>query len=149
MNRPLGRVGFQRIERPTAAATTFPGWQILLGRPSLAAHASRSSAGSACACGSDKPAVGQKTFGGLTRFTIKIDTSVVEMKFGTQKVRAPRDAVQSALTRRRTVGLAMKTELVLVGSGTELGVLDLSRFNNTAGEEAAEWINAVLKQHLA
>jgi len=89
----------------------------------------------------------KKTFGFLTRMSVKIDDKTIEVQFGIQKVKAPTAAVQSAITRRHRQGLGQRTDLVLVGSGTELGSLELGASNIKAGEEAAEWINGILKEH--
>jgi len=89
----------------------------------------------------------KKSFGFLTRMSVKIDDKTIEVQFGIQKVKAPTAAVQSAITRRHRHGLGQRTDLVLLGSGTELGSLELGASNIKAGEEAADWINEVLRQH--
>jgi hypothetical protein len=92
----------------------------------------------------------EKTFGLFGGCKVKIDKGYIEIKGSPMGARArvPIDAVEFAVVQRSTQGTPVsgQAQLVLIGAGAELGHADLPLGKRKAGEQAAEWINGVVRQ---
>lgn len=94
----------------------------------------------------------EKSFGGiLGGCKVKIEKGIIEVKGAAMNARArvPVDMVDLAVMQRSTMGtpVANQPQLVLIGRGAELGHADLPIGRRKAGEEAADWINEILRSH--
>lgn len=96
----------------------------------------------------------EKSFGLMGGCKVKIENGYIEIKGAPMNARAkiPIEAVEYAVVQRAMSGTAVKgglPQLVLFGHGNELGHADLPMLKRKAGEQAAEWINELLRQHRA
>lgn len=96
----------------------------------------------------------EKKFGGLLGgCKVKIEKGIIEVTGAPMNARArlPIDMVDVAVVQRSTMGtpVANQPQLVLIGKGAELGHADLPLGRRKAAEEAADWINDLLRQHRA
>jgi len=94
----------------------------------------------------------ERSFGGLLGgCKVKIEKGIIEVKGAAMNARArvPIESVDVAVVQRSTLGtpVANQPQLVLIGRGAELGHADLPLGRRKAGEEAADWINGILKEH--
>jgi len=94
----------------------------------------------------------ERSFGGLLGgCKVKIEKGYLEIKGAAMNARArvPIEMVDLAVMQRSTMGtpVANQPQLVLIGRGAELGHADLPLGRRKAGEEAADWINGILKEH--
>ncbi len=93
----------------------------------------------------------ERSFGFMGGYKVKIEKGYIEVKGAPMNARArvPLEMVELAVVQRSTVGAAVagQPQLVLIGRGAELGHADLPLGKRKAGEEAAEWINDLLRQH--
>jgi hypothetical protein len=89
----------------------------------------------------------QRSFGLTGGCNVKFDNGYIELKGALMSARArvPIEAVEYAVVQQ--FGIGTMPRLVLVGRGGPVGHADLPVGRKRAGEQAAEWINDLLRQH--
>lgn len=91
----------------------------------------------------------EKSFGFLGGCKVKVEDGYIEVRGAAlgARARVPVDAVEIALVRRPSSGTATtgQMQLALMGQGTELGHADLPLGKRKAAEQAAQWINDLLR----
>jgi hypothetical protein len=92
-----------------------------------------------------------KSFGFLGGCKVKIAKGYIEVTGAPMNARArvPIEMVEFAVVQRSTMGTPVtgQPQLVLIGRGTEVGHADLPLGKRKAGEQAAEWINDLLREN--